>query len=209
MLSPGRTSAHALIAFATTLIALAITVTAAYATTDRTEYAAQVNTICRSANAQQKQLYEAFEQAIDRLDAKEKKARGRKVAKIEQAIERLFNQIPVQSLAIADAEHAQVKQIAPAPGDEALVSEWVGINQSVLDLNRQIQAIERRAERLFDAPFKGHSIRAFGKRDRKQKRLERQANGLYQQLEPLYDRYVEVGTQLGATYCVTSATGSS
>jgi hypothetical protein len=191
------------------LVALAIAAAPAQATTDRADYAAQANAVCKSGNAQQKQLYEGFEQAIDRINAKEKKVHGRKRAKLESKIETLFNQIDDQSLAIADATHSQLKLIAAAPGDEQLVADWLTTAQTSLDLIRQVDAIEARIEKLFNAPFKGHSIRAFRKRDRTQKRLEQQANALYAQLDPLNEKYVEQGTELGATYCVTGASGSS
>jgi hypothetical protein len=191
------------------IVALAIAATPAHATTDRADYAAQANTICKSGNAQQKQLYESFEQAIDRINAKEKKARGKKQAKLENKIDRLFSQIDDQSLAIADATHAQLKLIPAAPGDEQLVADWLGISQGLLDLIGQLNALNAKIEKLFFAPPKGHSLRAFMKQERKVKRLEKQANGLYAQLEPLNEKDIELGTQLGATYCVTGATGTT
>jgi hypothetical protein len=195
-----------LIAPATVAVALAITAAPVFATTDVADYAAQVNPICQSANAQQKQLYESFEQAINRLH--DKPARGKKGAKIERRIDRLFTQLPIKSQAVLDAEFSQLKNVPPAPGDEGLVSDWLAIRQSELNLGRQLTALEIRIEKLFNFEPKKLSIRAFNRQDRREKRLEQKANRLYKQLEPLGDTDLELGTRLGATYCVTGATGT-
>jgi hypothetical protein len=192
--------------------ALAIAAAPAVATTDRADYAAQVNPICKSANSQQKQLYEGFEQALDRIDKKRQTARGKKRAKLNARLEKLFSQLPAQSLAIADAEEAQLRQVAAAPGDEALVSDWLGNRQAELEVIRQLNAIEARIEALFERSSTGRNIKALLKHerriDRKVKRLERHADALYSQLEDLQERNLEEGTELGATYCVTGATGT-
>ena len=197
--------ARRLIAPAIIGIALAITATPAFATSDRADYDAQVNPICQSANAQEKQLYESFEQTLNRLQGK--RVRGKKAAKIEKRIERLFVQLPDQSQAILDTEFAQLKNVPPAPGDESLVSDWLAVRQSVADLVRQLNAIEKRIEKLEDFEPKRFSIRKFKRQGRRADRLERKANQLYEQIEALGDRDLELGTRLGATYCVTGATG--
>jgi hypothetical protein len=139
---------------------------------------------------------------------KQKGARhGKKAKLLERRIEKLFNQLPVRITAIYDAELAQLKLIAPAPGDETLVSDWLANRQQIQDLTRQANALEKRANRLFDRAFTKHSFQAYKKLTRKVDRLERQVNQIYRQVEPLTNKDVEIGTQLGATYCVTDATG--
>jgi hypothetical protein len=197
------------IAIAVAMAALAISASSANATTNRADYAAQVNPICASANAQIKQLFETFDQELSRLDRKANKARGRKQEQLEARIEKLFTQLPGQSLAIAYAALAQLRSVSAAPGDEALVSTWLANRQTILDLSEQANRIQKRADRLFNRAFKGRSFRAFTRLTRRVDALQRKAYRIYEQIEPLADKDVELGTQLGATYCVTEATGTS
>jgi hypothetical protein len=199
--------AQGVTAFALTALALALFAGQASATTDRADYASQANAICKSGNAQQKQLIDTFEQTQRQLDARAKKVRGKKRRKIQKRAESLFDQLPGQSLAIFGNEVAQLTQVPAAPGDEGLVSDWISGRVSLVDLVRQSNAIELRIEHLYDnVVFR--SPRGFRKLDRKEKRLQRQANSLYQQIRALSDRDLELGTELGATYCVTGATGT-
>lgn len=203
----GSTSVRGLIALSIALIALAVAACPASATTDRSDYATQVNTVCKSGNTQQKQLFDNFEQTERQLDAKANKLRGKKRRKIQKRAESLFDQLPNQSLAIFATEVTQLAQVPAASGDEGLVSEWIAGRRSLLDLLTQTNAIELRIEHLFDnVTFR--SPRGFRKLDRKEKRLQRQANLLYQQIEALAEKDLELGTELGATYCETGATGT-
>jgi hypothetical protein len=202
------------------IVALAVAAAPAYATSDRADYDAQVNPICASANAQVKQLYDQLEALLDKLPDsgsgttvitdKGKSKKQRKRSKQEREANRLFNQLPFQIKAIYDAELAQLKQVAPAAGDESLVANWLGNRQAIQDLNAQFNALEQRIERLFTREFKRRrfNLKAFERSERKQKRLEAQATALYEQLEQAENKDVEFGTQLGATYCVTQATGT-
>jgi uncharacterized phage infection (PIP) family protein YhgE len=194
------------IAVAVALIALAITAAVAEATTDRAEYAGQVNPICASANRQIKQLYETFEQAVDRINSKLNSARGKKRTRLANQIDKLFFRLPDQTLAVSYAELAQLRLIAPAAGDETLVSDWLSNRQLLLDLSAQYNQLEKQSEKLFNRT--SHSFRGFRKLQRRQHQLDQRANQLYQQFEPLGEKDVELGTQLGATYCVTGATGT-
>jgi hypothetical protein len=187
---------------------LAVLAAPAQATTDRADYAVQANTICKSSNAQQDQLYESFEQTVKRLNAKEQKARGKKRERIEKRLNVLFDQLPVQGLAIFSTEIGQLAQVAPAPGDEAVVADWIAGRRSLVDLIAQSNAIETRLEHLFDSNRIFHSLRGFRKLDRKERRLKRQAAALAPQIEALEKKDLELGTELGATYCVTGASGT-
>jgi hypothetical protein len=194
------------IATAVVTAAFAIGASPASATTDRADYAAQVNPICASTNAQIKQLIETFEQELRRLDRKANKARGKKRDKLEARIEQLFTQLPGESLAISYAELAQLRSVNAAPGDDGLVSTWLANRQKILDLSAQANRIQKRADRLINRTFKVHSFRAFTRLTRRVNALQRKAYQVYEQIEPLADKDVELGTQLGATYCVTEAT---
>jgi uncharacterized protein YoxC len=114
----GITSVRGLIALAIALVALAIAACPASATTDRSDCAAQVNTVCKSVNTLQKQLFDTFEQTERQLDAKANKLRGKKRRKIQKRAESLFDQLPNQSLAIFATEVTQLAQVPAASGDE-------------------------------------------------------------------------------------------
>jgi ribosome-associated translation inhibitor RaiA len=195
------------IATGVAVAALAMAATPARATTDRVDYDAQVNPICASANAEAKQLYESAEQTFARLDRKADKARGKKRKKLEARSERLFEQLPDLSLAIYFRELDRLKGVPPATGDETLVSDWLTNRQTALDLTAQANRIGKRADRLFTKGFRGHTLKAIQRWEKKFKKLQQQVNQIYQELEPLNERDIELGTQLGATYCVTFATG--
>jgi hypothetical protein len=204
-----RRSRQAALGVGLTLIASAAFAAPAGAASTRAEYVAQVNPICASANAQAEQLYESVSQELNRLNRKANRARGKKRRKLEARSERLFEQLPDLSLAIYYTELERLKAVAPAAGDESLVSEWLATRQAGLDLTAQANRIEKRAERLFSRGFEGHSLRAAERWEKKLEKLEKQVNQLYQQAEPLYEKDIELGTKLGATYCVTQATGTA
>jgi hypothetical protein len=207
--SPRHTAALALPVL---LIATAVLAAPANAATDRADYDAQVNSICKASNAQQEQLIDSFEQTLNRLDRKANKLRGRKRQKIEQRIERLFEQLPSQSLAIVNAELAQLKTVSPAQGDETLVGEWLGKRDLEVQLYVQAIGIEAQIEKVYEKDVFAHSYKQLLKKTRRQdrqvKRLRRQENSLYEQIEAAFKADLELGTELGANYCVTGATGT-
>jgi hypothetical protein len=191
--------------------ALAIAAAPASATTDRADYDAQVNSICKASNAQQEQFIDSLEQTLHRLDRRAHKLRGKKRQRIEQRIEMLFEQAPSQSLAIVSAELAQLKAVLPAQGDEALVGEWLAKRDLEVQLYVQTIQIEAQIEKIFGKDLFAHNLKRLLKKTRRQdrqlKRLQRQENSLYEQLDAAYKADLELGTELGATYCVTGATG--
>jgi predicted nucleic acid-binding Zn-ribbon protein len=189
-------------------VALAAVPATAEATTDRADYDAQVNPICAATNSQAKALYASFEQMERALDRRADKAHGKKRRRLEDRADALFSQLDDQNLAIYSAEFAQLKLVAPAPGDESLVAQWLGVQQTLFDLSAQISALEQRQARLFGKNFrKIHSINAFKRLEKKGRRLSRQEDALYEQLEQVYEQDIELGAKLGASYCVTEATG--
>ena len=202
-----KSASRGVLAIAFALVAMAVGPAAAQAATDRADYAAQVNPICAAANAQSKAIYESAEQAVERLSRRAKKHRGKKNDRLFQQLSKVFFDAGDQSLAVARAALAQVRVVLPAPGDESIVSEWLATDQALLDMSAESNALSRRIDRLFTAEITFHSFRALERHERKLKRLEQQANTLYAQIEPLAERYTELGAKLGATYCVSDATG--
>lgn len=195
------------------IVALAIAAAPAYATTDRADYDAQVNPICKSSNAQLEQLITSFQQTFKALDRRANKLRGKKQRKLERQQERLYEQIPFQFLGLESAELAQLKSVLPAPGDESLVRDWLASRELKLSLYQQSIPIEQRIETVYEKPIDANSLKKFERKlkrqDRQVKRLERQLDSLYDQSEAAGKVDLELGTQLGATYCVTQATGSA
>lgn len=205
-----RGAARGAIALAIAMIALAITAVPALATSSRAEYDDQVNPICQSANTQAEQLLQAFEQQLRGLEGKQ--VRGKKARRLRKKIDRLYNQLPSQWLAIFQSEFEQLKAVPPAPGDEGLVSDWLGNRGRLLSLTAQLFEVERQLEKLYDGVHRAHSLRAFKRllkrQERQEKRLEALNESLYEQLESASKIDLELGTRVGATYCVTGATGS-
>jgi exonuclease VII large subunit len=195
------------------LVALALVAAPALATTDGPDYDAQVNPVCKSSNAEVEQLFTSFQQTFKALDRRANKLHGKKRRRVEQQQERLYEQIPFQFLALESAELAQLKAIAPPPGDESLVRDWLASRELKLSLYQQSIPIEQRIEKVYEKNIGASSLEKF---ERKLKRQQRQVKRLERQLDSLYDQYeaaskvdLELGTQLGATYCVTQATGAA
>jgi hypothetical protein len=182
----------------------------AWATTDRDDYDAQVNPICASANIQSEQLGQAIQQTYARLKRKASKVHGRKRDKLERRLDALFFDYSDQNVAVYLGEIARLRQVSPAPGDEALVSDWLSARQSTLDLTSQENALSRREDRLFTRTFEHtKSLRQFIKAQKRLSILDRQIAVLQSQLEPIYRQNVELGAKLGAAYCVSEATGAA
>jgi hypothetical protein len=110
---------------------------------------------------------------------------------------------------IYTAAFAQIALIPSAPGDESLVSRWLANDYLIQALTEQATELSKRIDRLFNREFTGKKIGSFRNYEQKLRRLERKSNRINRQLEIAYDLDVELGTQLGVTYCVTGATGVS
>jgi hypothetical protein len=112
-------------AVAIILIAL-LTAARASATTDRADYAAQVNSICAGTNARVEPLVDS---------------RARNATK--------------RSLKILRGELGALGRVVPAPGDEALVSSWLAARRSIQDLVERDVALTRSLQRLEKKFFNG------------------------------------------------------
>jgi hypothetical protein len=83
--------------------------TSAIATADRAEYVQQADPICQASNKAWTRLWKRFLRADSRLKFH---AAGNALAAIGTNL---------------SAANAKLRQIAPPPGDEALIAEWIGI----------------------------------------------------------------------------------
>jgi hypothetical protein len=198
-------------------VALGLTAPGAAATSDRAEYLAQVNPICATANQEIDRLTGEVMRKLKRAEKKQKDQGGGSVVVFPSAegkkqklppfdkISQLFNWYTRQVLAVEDSELASLRAVAPAPGDETLVADWLNARGLQIALYRQILPIEKQIEKLFFA-----SPRSPGKYERierRLKKLERRSNQIYAQLLAAYENDIELGAQLGASYCVTQASG--
>jgi hypothetical protein len=181
---------------------MAIGSATAHAASTRAEYAAQVNPICAAASAEDQRLTESAEQELGRIHRALKGAEGRKRQKLLARDRKLSSALPDRHLRIRYSELAQLRAVAPAPGDDGLVATWLDGRKQNLDLTSKVNSIDRRVERLFKR-FRTRDIEELNRLDRKIRVLDKRANELNNQVFELETQNDELGTQLGATECVT------
>jgi hypothetical protein len=181
------------------VIALTAAAPPAYATTSRDDYGVAVSAICSAANPQLEQLGAAFDQTKSGL--LRHKVSDRKFSKLNRRVERLEIRMRVQYSAIFHSELDQLRQVAPAPGDEALVADWIATRESLLGIWDQNTGITKRILRLNQLSAKGRiSLRAL---IRASNQINKQAMRLFDQYITLGGKDYDLGTQLGATPCVS------
>jgi hypothetical protein len=185
------------------LAALALTAAPAVATTDRVDYSDQANPICASANKQTVQLYEFIEAETERLEALHPKNR-KQARRIRKRAERLYDQFPFQALAIYRASLEQLKGIAAPPGYEDTVARWLGAREQIAALYEQYLQIDIAIDSI---EFAGKSRKAIKRALKRERKLEEREDQIDDQLIAAYDVDLELGTRMGAAYCVTGATG--
>jgi phytoene dehydrogenase-like protein len=183
--------------------ALALIVAPAHATTDRVDYSDQANPICISANKQTVQVYESVEAETERLEGLHPKNR-KKARRIRKRAERLYDQLPFQFLAIYRAELEQLKAIAPPPGYEDTVARWLGAREQISALYEQYLQIENALDSI---EFAGKSRKAMKRALKRERKLERLEDQNDDQLLVAFEVDLELGTKMGAAYCVTGADG--
>jgi hypothetical protein len=188
------------------LVALGLVAAPALATTDRLDYADQANPICKSANKQAVDLYEATEAEIDRIE--NVRAKNRKQARrLSKREDQLYVQLPFQTQALYQAELDQLKKLAAPPGYENTVATWLGNRQEISTLYLQVIQIEVQEEQGLGR-FPRHPTRkALKRRHNRFEKLERLYNAAVDRIVILLDVDLELGTRMGAAYCVTGATG--
>jgi len=182
---------------------LAVWVVPADAASTSDDYGVTVNQICVSANAQLDPLEQVFEQTTNRLLGH--KVSDRKFAKLSRRFERIEVRFREQFSAIFHTELDQLNQVSPAPGDESLVADWLGTRELLLNLYDQSTQLSRRILRLNVRSAKGQiSFRALF---REVGRINKQSSRISAQYLPLSGKDFDLGTQLGATSCVTDGSG--
>jgi hypothetical protein len=159
------------------MIAFAIIATPASATTDRTDYAAQVNSICVAANDQ-----------------------------VEPLVDGHARNATKRALAILRRELGSLGAVSPAPGDDALVSSWLTTRRSIQDLVERDVAISRRLQRLEDKFFKGrrHSTPRLKSILRRTGRMGHTISRLEGRVGQAADAEENLAFTLGALDCIGS-----
>jgi hypothetical protein len=174
----GRTD-RSLRAIAPAIIAIALATTAipAFATTDRADYASQVDPICVRASAHLEPL----------LDRRAPKATKR-------------------ALAILRRELASLRRVAAAPGDQALVSSWLATRKSIRDLVKRDVGLARRLQRLEDKFFSGKadSTRRLKPFIQRIGRMGRTINKIEGRVNTAADTDESLAFTLGAIDCIGS-----
>jgi hypothetical protein len=133
-----------LIALAT-VIALAITTTAASAATTRAEYVAQVDPICQVEQAQEKAVLGPATRRVRRLED-----RGLDPLKPAKPIARIIVHGYDRLAAIQRDADSRIASIPPAPGDEAVVSSWLQQRATFTELfQRSAHVLAHGHRRLF------------------------------------------------------------
>jgi hypothetical protein len=112
-----------------------------------------------------------------------------------RALNRFFRTVQERTRAIQAAREASLHQLAPAPGDEALVSNWM----SLRDQATAAGAAVAQEFSNFQTVFSGaHSPRDFRRRE---KEFEARVKALIAQQNALADQANQLGTELAATSC--------
>lgn len=202
--TPWRSWKHLAPALALATVALIPPI--AQGATSRADYAAQVNAVCASANAEADELSRRSSQELKLLDRKLKRATGTDRRRLLARRERLSLSLPGRRLKIFSAELGQLRSVPAAPGDEGLVSTWLDTRRTILDLSAQVNRIDRRVERLFDR-FTTRSIRELNRLNQRIRKLDKRANQLNNRLISLESQDDSLGTELGATSCTAEAGG--
>jgi hypothetical protein len=187
------------------LIAMAIAASPAVATTDRLDYADHANPVCASSNAQVERLYESTEAEIERLDDLRPNSR-KKSRRLRERSDQLYEQLPFQIVALYQAELDQLKSLAAPPGYDGTVASWLATRQQIATLYLQYLQIEQKQERLFDF-HKRPSRKTIRREQKRLSNLGRLSHQTEDQLVTDAKVDLELGSRLGAAYCVTGATG--
>jgi hypothetical protein len=195
-----------IVAIGGSLLALGLAASPALATTDRLDYADQANPICKSANKQADDLYEATEAEIDRLDNLRPKNR-KQARRIWAREEQLYDQLPFQTQALYQSELDQLKALAAPPGYENTVASWLGARQEIATLYLQYVQADQQADQGFANPGKRPSRKQIKRHHKRLQALERIQDAAIARIITLADVDLELGTRMGAAYCVTGATG--
>jgi hypothetical protein len=133
------------IGLAISVIALAITATTAIAASSRAEYVAQVDPICQSEQAQEKAVIGPATKRVQRIEK-----RGLDLDKESKLVDPIIARGYDRLVAIQRDTDSMIASIPPAPGDEAVVSSWLGQRAAFTELfQRSAHAIAHQHHRRF------------------------------------------------------------
>lgn len=165
------------------IFALLVVPSTTHATTDRADYAAQVNSVCA---AHFKQFEDTYVQITSTV----------------RNFRRALKVVVRHQLVIYADELAQLSVIAPAAGDEVLVSTWIADRRAANTLfARSVSLEDQRAE--VDRRYLKRDRRS-KKLDRLQTRLERQSDRVSIKWRQAEDRVSTVARAIGAPACARS-----
>jgi hypothetical protein len=170
------------------------------------DYADQANPICKSSNKQAEDLYESSEAEIERIENLRPKNR-KQARRLSNRADQLYEQLPFQTQALYQAELDQLKALAAPPGYENTVATWLGTRQEISTLYLQVIQIEQREEQGFGRLPRHPSRKALKRRHKRYEALERLYDAAIDRFLIIAEVDLELGTRMGAAYCVTGATG--
>ena len=185
------------------MVALAVLPAAALATVDRADYAAQVNPICASANVRDQQLTVRAEERFAQLHRKLRRAQGQRRETLLAKDRKLSLALPDRHLAIRYDELRGLQTVAPAPGDQSLVSSWLAARRSGLDLNHRLNKLDRRDDRLLKRTAQTIDIETLNRLDRKIRVLDKRASRLENKVIAAESTDFDLGAELGANDCIS------
>jgi hypothetical protein len=174
--------------------------------TSRGDYAALVNPICASTNAEVDELSRRTSRELKLLDRKLKRATGADRRRLLARRQKLSSSLPGRRLKLFSAELGQLRSVPAAPGDESLVLSWLDTRKAILDLSAQVNLIDRRVDSLLGR-FTTRSIPELNRLERKIRKLDKRAGQLNNQLISLQNLDDDLGTELGAASCIAEAGG--
>jgi hypothetical protein len=133
------------IALAIAVVALAATATTAIAASTRAEYVAQVDPVCQVEQAKEKAVIGPAMRRVRHLED-----RGLDPEKPAKPIARTIARGYDRLAAIQRDTDSTIASIPPAPGDEAVVSSWLGQRAAFTDhFQRSANAIAHQHRRRF------------------------------------------------------------
>jgi hypothetical protein len=144
------------------LLAVLVCAPAARATSTRAEYVAQVDPICHAAPVTDKAAARRFKKRAHQLIRRGMDPDHPSPAGM-RAVVRFYSQVA----RVQRGANADIASVAPAPGDEALISQWLRIRSKVPErLGQFIRSFSagqdhkaRRAiSRAFKADFEAYSL---------------------------------------------------
>jgi hypothetical protein len=162
---------RAVFALAATMIALTANAPSAEAAATRAEYVAQVDQVCREVEPQFQEVRRAFAKALGKGIPGDEVPTRKAIRILNRQIKGMTKAL-VKGTGVLAGMVERMRAVAPAPGDEALVSQWLtglaqfaslhaqSLRASLHDKRRKAYRLEKTA---FDALGIGFSaVQGFG-----------------------------------------------